>query len=166
MPADRSAIMSDNRRTHECSGAADRVSGKRIPMTTTALHPVPPSAKPTSAKLNELSPPIDIVRFLQRTVRLTQKEIAHIVGADERTVRRWLSPDAVGEPQRRLAQRIDDVRDLVTLLADTLPGEQTARWMRSRNRLLDGERPIELLARGQYQQVSEVAHAYADGDPL
>lgn len=135
-------------------------------MPTTQLHPVPAEASRKPERLNELTPLADTIRFLLLDVRLTQREIAHMLGSDERTVRRWIKHDGEQTPQTRFAKRIDDVRDLVRLLYDTLPGEQTGRWLRARNRLLDGKRPIDLLAQDDYLHVREAASAYVDGEPI
>jgi hypothetical protein len=135
-------------------------------MPTTPFHPVTAAASRKPARLNELSPPADTIRFLREKVRLTQKEIGRMLASDERTVRRWTADPDGAAPQARFAQRIDDLRDLVELLYDTLPGEQTGRWLRARNRLLHGARPIDLLAEGNYLPVREAARAYVDGDPL
>jgi transcriptional regulator with XRE-family HTH domain len=132
----------------------------------TAFQPVTTNVVPRPAQLNELTRPVDTVRFVHRDIHLTQKEIARLLGSDERTVRRWLADEDGGNPQQRFARRIDDLRDLVRLLYETLPGEQTARWLRARNRLLKSGRPIDLLAQGRYAEVREAAEAYVDGDPI
>ncbi|HTZ64715.1 MAG TPA: antitoxin Xre/MbcA/ParS toxin-binding domain-containing protein [Solirubrobacteraceae bacterium] len=94
---------------------------------------------------------------------LTQREIARMTGADERSVRRWLASRDSINIQRRYTRIIDDLRDLVMILGSTLPGEQFARWLRARNRYLHGVRPLELIAEGHYERVREAAEAYADG---
>jgi len=116
--------------------------------------------------LNETTSPSATVRYLLREARLTQRELAAMIGADARTIRRWAADDDDFEPQERYARRIDDLRDLVALLVETLPGVQTARWLRARNRYLKGERPLEVLAGGRYDEVREAAHAYVDGVTL
>lgn len=104
-----------------------------------------------------------IVRYLLDEHKLTQREIARMAGAGERSVRRWLaSPDSINI-QRRYTRVIDDLRDLLVVLEPTLPGEQFARWLRARNRYLRGLRPIDVIAEGHYEQVREAGEAYADG---
>lgn len=103
--------------------------------------------------------------FLRDQVELSQREIAELLGADERTVRRLFADPGI-RPQHRHARRLDDIRDLVSLLQDSLPGEQTGRWLRARNRMLRGERPLELIAADDYRRVREAAEAFLDGDPM
>lgn len=134
-------------------------------MTTPTYTPVTARLAHRRARLNEISSAHEIVAFLLAEVRLTQREIAELLGADERTVRRLLADPGI-RPQQRHARRLDDVRDLVSLLEDSLPGEQTGRWLRARNRMLGGERPIELIAADDYARVRDAAEAFVDGDPM
>ena len=134
-------------------------------MPNAAFQPVSAPIPPTPAKLSDHAHPRETILYLRSELGLTQREISQALGADERTVRRWTS-DPGAHPQQRYAQRIDDMRDLAMLLSDTLPGEQTARWLRARSRLLNGERPIEILATGDYRLVRSVAERYVDGDPI
>jgi hypothetical protein len=130
----------------------------------TDLHSVavPPRGadRPTA-----LSAPQELVRYFRQGLGLTEAELSRALGADVRSVRRWGS-DAKAEPQPRHAHRIDDLRDLVMLLGETLEDEHIARWLRVRNRVLKGERPLELLAAGGYDHVREAAEAFVDGDPV
>jgi hypothetical protein len=134
-------------------------------MTTHTFTPVTAHLAGRRAHLSEVSSPYEIVSFLNAETGLTQREIAALLGADERTVRR-LRADPGIRPQQRHARRLDDVRDLVSLLEDSLPGEQTGRWLRARNRMLGGDRPIELLAADDYARVRDAAEAFVDGDPM
>lgn len=134
-------------------------------MTPHTYTPVTAHLAGGRARLNEVSNAHEIVAFLIEELGLTQREIAEMLGADERTVRRLLADPGI-RPQQRHARRLDDVRHLVSLLEDSLPGEQTARWLRARNRMLRGERPIELIADDHYDRVRDAAEAFVDGDPM
>jgi len=136
------------------------------PYQAVTTNPVAP------APLSEVSDPKTTLQYLRSAVGLTPSELAQAVGADERTIRRWMNPGDASKIQQRHDQRIDDLRSLVTLLADTLPGEQTGRWLRARNRHLKRQRPLELLSLSKeagydaaYHSVESAAEAYLDGDP-
>lgn len=129
-------------------------------MTTYTSVPTPP----TAARLTELSTPHQIVRYLLDQLRLTQREIAQALRTTEVSVSRW-ARDPAARPRDRFAELLDDLRDIVTILAGTLPGEQTGRWLKARNRMLGGERPLGLIAT-DYARVRDAAEAYVDGDPL
>jgi hypothetical protein len=133
---------------------------------TTEFTPVTTTSPPAAAALNEVSDPKATLDYLRTHVGLSVRELAQVLGADERTVRRWTMPSEQSALQQRFAERIDDLRDLVRLLGSTLPGEQTGRWLRARNHVLKGGRPLELLADGQYERVRDAAEAFVDGDPL
>ena len=65
----------------------------------------------------------------------------------------------------KVAEVADAVKaaDIVMML---LPDEQIARWLRARNRLLGGERPLEVLAQRGYSRVRDAAETFVDGDPI
>jgi transcriptional regulator with XRE-family HTH domain len=134
-----------------------------MPTTTTQLRAARPRRPTTKAGLSEVTPAVTIVRYLLNEHTLTQREIARMTGADERSVRRWLASRDSINIQQRYTRVIDDLRDLMGILGSTLPGEQFARWLRARNRYLRGARPLDTIAEGRYERVREAAEAYADG---
>lgn len=134
-----------------------------MPTTTTQLRAARPPKSATKAGLSEVAPAVTIVRYLLDENKLTQREIARMTGADERSVRRWLASRDSVNIQQRYTRTIDDLRDLLGILGPTLPGEQFARWLRARNRYLRGARPLDIIAEGRYEQVREAGEAYADG---
>lgn len=134
-----------------------------MPTTTTQLRTARPRGPAHKSSLSEIAPAVTIVRYLLDENKLTQREIARMTGADERSVRRWLASHHPINIQRRYSRIIDDLRDLLGILGSTLPGEQFARWLRARNRYLRGARPLDVIAEGHYEQVREAGEAYADG---
>lgn len=101
----------------------------------------------------------EAVRVLRREVGLTEADVAAATGADERSVRRWLGAT---RPTRHERQ-IDDLRSIVQLLAETLTNDGVRQWLRARNRYLKGDRPLDVLARGEYKRVHEAAEAFVEG---
>jgi len=63
------------------------------------------------------------------------------------------------QPDRTLAQ----LRDLVVLLSDSLTPRGVGRWLHAKNRLLDDERPVDLLANDRFDDVRRAAEAFIDG---
>jgi hypothetical protein len=131
--------------------------------TTTQLRAAKPRRPASKSGLSEVASAVTIMRYLLDEHKLTQREIAHMTGADERSVRRWLASHDSIKIQRRYIRVIDDLRDLLGILESTLPDEQFARWLRARNRYLRGARPLDLIAEGHYERVREAGEAYADG---
>lgn len=90
---------------------------------------------------------------------VTQVDVAAVTQVSDRAVRGWRSGDIRPDRYDRLAQ----LRDLVLLLSDSLSRRGVGQWLHARNRLLDGRRPVELLAEGHYDKVRAAADAFIDG---
>jgi len=130
----------------------------------TSFTPVSTSHGATPAGLTETSSPHEIVRYLREEAQLTNHEIATAIGTVELTISRWARDPNARPRDRAAAEHLDDLRDLALLLADTLPGEHTGRWIRARSRLLGGERPKDLITT-DYQRVRIAAEQFISGDP-
>lgn len=102
----------------------------------------------------------EVVNGLAR-LGLTSSDIALATHVNERTVRRWKAGDHTtrGESYDRLT----NLRDVVLVLEDSLTRRGVRQWFRAKNRLLDGKRPIDLLAAGDLEAVMRAARAFADG---
>lgn len=102
------------------------------------------------------------VRHLRVQIGLTETDLANGTGAAVRTVRRWISPRPT-IPQARYARAIDDMTAITAELKDSFTARGIRQWLNSRNRYLEGRRPIELIAEGQYERVREAANALHEG---
>jgi hypothetical protein len=101
----------------------------------------------------------DVVKALG-ALSLTQSDLAAATGASERSVRNWKKTSAIrGEYEERLR----DVRDVALILQDSLSSRGVGQWLRARNRLLGGRRPLELIAEGDVERVKNAAQAFVDG---
>jgi predicted transcriptional regulator len=101
----------------------------------------------------------DVVRALER-VGFTQKQIANAAGATDRSVRNWATTGAI---RPAYDERIRELSDISLVLSDTLTARGVTQWLNARNRVLDGQRPIDLISKGQGERVREAAQAYLDG---
>ncbi len=81
---------------------------------------------------------------------ITQTELAAAVGTSPRTVQNWTRGVA---PRGKTALRLLDVQHLVGELRDVYNDEAIQIWLRSRNRNLDGRRPIDLLSEDRIDDV-------------
>ncbi len=90
---------------------------------------------------------------------LTADEIATATGADQRTVRRWWHDQSSPTHYRR---QLDDLRVVAEILSHTMHEQAIGSWLRSRNRYLGYERPLEALGRGEFGEVREAAFAYVN----
>jgi hypothetical protein len=52
------------------------------------------------------------------------------------------------------------LRDIVLLLSDSLTPRGVGQWLHAKNRVLGGERPIDLLTEERYEEVRGAAEAF------
>ncbi|MEX2627744.1 MAG: hypothetical protein WD225_12730 [Ilumatobacteraceae bacterium] len=100
----------------------------------------------------------EIVEAL-KSFGVTQVDVAAVTNVSDRAVRGWRASDIRPERYDRLAQ----LRDLVLLLSDSLTPRGVGQWLHAKNRLLDGRRPLDLLAEDLYDEVRGAAEAFVDG---
>ena len=101
----------------------------------------------------------DIVRALTR-IGFTQKQIANATGATDRSVRNWATTGAI---RPTYDERIRELSEISLLLSDTLTPRGVTQWLSAKNALLDDQRPIDLLSKGQGGRVRAAAEAYLEG---
>lgn len=102
----------------------------------------------------------DVIRAFREEYGLTQSTIAQAIGVGERSVRNWEKNSAL-RPKNE--DRLQELRAIVLLLKDTLTPRGVGQWLRARNRVLSGRRPIEVLAHGNIEAVKSAATAYVEG---
>lgn len=90
---------------------------------------------------------------------VTQVDVAAVTQVSDRAVRGWRNGDIRPDRYDRLAQ----LRDLVLLLSDSLTPRGVGQWLHAKNRVLDGARPVDLLAEDRYEDVRSAAESFIDG---
>jgi CheY-like chemotaxis protein len=99
---------------------------------------------------------------LSRIVRLlgvSQEGLSRILNISARTAHRWLK----GTRPRR-TRELHGLLEIVTLLEQTLPNDETIRsYLYHANPTLRGEKPIDLLKRGDFDRVSADLQAVQEG---
>jgi hypothetical protein len=90
--------------------------------------------------------------------------VSIITGADVRSVERWRN----GTSPRRLAfvSRLDDLAAILELLGPGMTNKGKQAWLTSRSAYLGMARPLDLLAKGQFERVAGAARAYTSGDSV
>ncbi|WP_420640236.1 antitoxin Xre/MbcA/ParS toxin-binding domain-containing protein [Candidatus Poriferisocius sp.] len=101
-----------------------------------------------------------VVRAI-RSAGLTNAEIARATGVRERQVQNWASGQS--RPRDVSRDRLVDVHYLVQQLAEVYKPEGVDIWLHARNRALDGERPIDLLAQGEFKLVLDAVNRLRSG---
>lgn len=90
-----------------------------------------------------------------------EREIAELLGTTPQTLHRWRKAQA--DPQSAHLRRIVDLAFAADELGELYSPEQARIWIYSRNRLLDGRRPVELISRGEMDPVLEAIAILKDG---
>jgi uncharacterized protein (DUF2384 family) len=91
---------------------------------------------------------------IQRTAHLSTSDIARATGADETTVRAWIREER--SPSGSRAERLAELSALVERLVRVMKPEYVPVWMRKPIPLLDDDKPLDVVAAGEYRRVSRV----------
>jgi hypothetical protein len=94
--------------------------------------------------------------------QLPARVVSEATGANIRTVERWRA----GSTPRRHAYRVrlDDLAAVLELLGDAMAPRARQAWLTARSAYLGWQRPVDVLAAGDFDRVRGAALAYAAGD--
>lgn len=101
-----------------------------------------------------MSPLLEEARRVHDLAGLSDRLIAAATGAKPSTVRGWLAGRS--EPTGVRAQRLIELSEMVSRLSRVLRSDSIALWLQRPVLALDDEKPIELIARGQYRRVAKL----------
>ncbi|MEO6351448.1 MAG: DUF2384 domain-containing protein [Candidatus Limnocylindrales bacterium] len=101
----------------------------------------------------------DVVDALEK-IGYTQKQIAKAAGATDRSVRNWSTTGAI---RPAFNERIRELFQISLLLSDSMTWRGVTQWMDARNKLLDNQRPIDLLARDESGSVRGAVESFLAG---
>lgn len=92
---------------------------------------------------------------------LTNAELAGITGVKSRQVQHWAS--GAHRPQGEAKDRLLELHYIVDRLLDVYTPEGVDIWLHGRNRSLEAQKPIDLLAEGKFEQVLAAVERLASG---
>jgi putative toxin-antitoxin system antitoxin component (TIGR02293 family) len=98
---------------------------------------------------------------LYETDVIDTADVARVSGAHARSVNRWHREQA--EPRRESEERLLELKAVVDLLRRVLRDDAARLWLRSPNPDLEYEKPLDLVASGQYRRVIDLLLALAEG---
>ncbi len=81
-------------------------------------------------------------------------DIARATGADPTTVRAWVRDDR--SPSGDHAERLVELSSVVERLVRVMEPTYIPVWMRKPIPLLDDDKPLDVIASGEYRRVSQV----------
>lgn len=88
-------------------------------------------------------------------------DLARVSDTNPRSVARWKADAAT--PRRDAEERLLELRAVVDLARRVMRDDAARFWMRSPNPDLGYEKPLDLIATGQYQRVVDLLLALAEG---
>lgn len=92
--------------------------------------------------------------YIQELGQLSVPDIARATGANETTVRAWLRDDR--SPSGSNAERLAELSAIVERLVVVMQPSYVPVWMRKPVPLLDDDKPLDVIAGGDYRRVSRV----------
>ena len=94
-----------------------------------------------------------------RLLGISQEALRRMLNVSARTVHRWLQ----GTRPRR-TRELDRLLEIVALMEQTLPNDDAIRsYLYHANPTLQGEKPIDLLIRGEFDRVTADLQAVQEG---
>lgn len=94
---------------------------------------------------------------------LSAAEIGEIVGVGPRQVQNWASGNGSPANSKKLRQLLD-LAYVLDLVEEVFDDEGAAMWLHARNRQLDGERPLDVIAKNETERVINLLDRLADGN--
>ncbi|MYG94718.1 MAG: DUF2384 domain-containing protein [Acidimicrobiia bacterium] len=88
-------------------------------------------------------------------------DLARVSETNPRSVSRWRSQETT--PRRDSEERLLELRAVVDLARTVMSDDAARFWLRSPNRNLGYEKPLDLIAEGEYQRVVDLLLALAEG---
>lgn len=97
---------------------------------------------------------------LRRDTGLSAEQIARATGAATSTVRGWLGRRS--QPSGARAERVAELSAITERLERVMPRSYIPLWLSKPNESLQDDKPIDLIAAGQYRRVAQVISAIED----
>jgi putative toxin-antitoxin system antitoxin component (TIGR02293 family) len=104
---------------------------------------------------------VDRLQSASEGVGIDRSEVARVLETSPRTVSRWLHRETAPRPEHR--ERLLEVLYVFDQLSRVLKPQAAHDWLFTPSEMLGHEKPIELLAAGEYRRVLGVVEALAEG---
>lgn len=88
-------------------------------------------------------------------------DVARVLGSTPRSVARWQTAEVT--PRRESEERLLELKSVLDLARKHLRPESARLWLRSPDPQLGYEKPIDLIAAGDYRRVVGALLAMAEG---
>lgn len=102
------------------------------------------------------------IEWAEEELELTREEIGQVVGANRKTIQRWVEGDSVPSPEhRRYLERLNQLRYLLETSFRSMEAGQ--RWLQTPAAGLRGRTPFFVLTEGDIDSVIKLLGTLAAG---
>jgi len=94
----------------------------------------------------------DTILRMKENLGLNYTEIAKVLGVDRKTVYRYRKLDSA--PSKNVLEQLAKIREIIQLLSEVFINENAQReWLRKTVPFLRYQRPIDLIRKGEFNDV-------------
>jgi transcriptional regulator with XRE-family HTH domain len=93
-------------------------------------------------------------RRVHESAHLSDRQIATATGAKPSTVRDWLTGRSV--PSGSRAERLVELAEMADRLSRVMDPDYIPVWLNRPIEALDDDKPVEVLARGEYRRIAQL----------
>ena len=101
------------------------------------------------------------IESIEKFADITAREVAQLLRTTPETVSRWRGGKT--EPQPKMRDNLLQLQWLVSELAELYHPGEAHLWLFSPHKQLKGERPVDLIQRGQTDRVLQIIAQLKDG---
>jgi uncharacterized protein (DUF2384 family) len=101
------------------------------------------------------------LEMLHQKAAMRSVDVANVLGIRPETVSRWNQGRAF--PRSDAERTLLDLEYVVDQLADLYEPDEARLWLFSRQKLLAGQRPAELIQQGRTDEVIQLLHQLLEG---
>lgn len=101
------------------------------------------------------------LKVIDEKASLRLAEVANLLEVRPETVSRWNQGKAFPQPEPE--QRLLELGYIVEQLAELYEPDEARLWLLSPQKIFRGERPVDLIRSGRYQEVLHAIHQLQEG---
>jgi len=101
------------------------------------------------------------IEIIEKSAHVSAREVAQLLRTTPETISRWRGGKT--EPQPKMRDSLLQLEWLTTQLAELYNPMEAHLWLFSQHKLLDGQRPVDLIECGETEQVLKIIAQLKDG---
>ena len=101
------------------------------------------------------------IEGIQESAAISAREVAQLLRTTPETISRWRGGKV--EPQPRMRDSLLQLEWLIGELAELYSPQDAHLWLFAPHKMLGGERPVDLIERGETERVLQIIAQLKDG---